>query len=68
MIIVSAISYLVSPIDLIPDIFPVIGLIDDMALISACIKLTKPELDKYLIWRQEHSTDTVDDNTDNKNG
>ena len=55
LIIVSALTYLISPIDLIPDLIPVVGLIDDMAVISACIKLTKPELEKYLKWREENS-------------
>ena len=46
LIIISALTYLISPIDLIPDFIPVAGLIDDMAVISACVKLTRPELKK----------------------
>ena len=51
IIIVSTLSYLISPIDLVPDFIPVIGLMDDMAIISVCVKSTKPELEKYLSWR-----------------
>lgn len=54
IIIVSALSYLISPIDLVPDLLPVVGLIDDMAVISICVKLTKNELEKYLAWRAEN--------------
>lgn len=52
IIIVSALSYLLSPIDLIPDFIPVVGLMDDMAVVSVCIKATKEELEKYLAWRE----------------
>ena len=58
LIIVSALTYLISPIDLIPDLIPVVGLVDDMAVISACIKLTKPELEKYLEWRNSNTPTT----------
>lgn len=52
LITISALTYLIAPIDLIPDFIPVVGFLDDMAMVSACIKLTKPELDKYLAWRE----------------
>ena len=52
VIIVSAISYLVSPIDLVPDFIPVVGLMDDMAIVSICIKATQAELGRYLSWRE----------------
>ena len=54
VIIVSAVSYLVSPIDLVPDFIPVVGLIDDMAIISICIKAVQSELEKYLAWREKN--------------
>ena len=54
VIIVSAVSYLVSPIDLVPDFIPVVGLMDDMAIISICIKATQCELEKYLVWREQN--------------
>lgn len=37
MIVVGAISYLVFPIDLIPDFIPVVGLADDSAIIAAAV-------------------------------
>ena len=62
VIIVSAISYLISPIDLIPDFIPVVGLLDDMAIVTVCIKATKEELERYLAWRSENGlSNTTED-------
>ena len=61
LIIVSALTYLISPIDLIPDFIPVIGLIDDIAVISVCVKKTKNQLEKYLAWREENGIDNEED-------
>ena len=48
--IVACMIYLVSPIDLIPDLLPG-GLIDDASVIIWVFNNTKSELDKYRIWR-----------------
>ena len=61
IIVVSALSYLISPIDLVPDFIPVIGLMDDMAIISVCIKATKTELEKYLEWRRINNVTISED-------
>jgi len=37
MIIVGALSYLIFPIDLIPDFIPVVGLVDDAGVIAAAV-------------------------------
>jgi uncharacterized membrane protein YkvA (DUF1232 family) len=37
--ITGALSYLVSPVDLIPDFIPEIGYTDDVAVLKACLKL-----------------------------
>lgn len=51
--IVSALVYFVSPIDLIPDTIPVIGHIDDAAVILACYKLVESDLNDYKEWRNK---------------
>ena len=56
-IIISALIYLISPIDLIPDILPIIGWIDDAMIVSVCIKHTGPEIEKYLQWRENNGMD-----------
>lgn len=51
--ILSALIYFVSPIDLIPDVIPIAGHIDDAAVVAACIALVKSDLDEYKKWRIE---------------
>ncbi|MCQ2547361.1 MAG: DUF1232 domain-containing protein [Clostridia bacterium] len=50
--IVAAGLYLVSPKDIIPDNVPVLGLVDDAAVITACIALTKSDLTEYSKWKE----------------
>jgi uncharacterized membrane protein YkvA (DUF1232 family) len=51
-IIVSALAamiYFVSPIDLIPDVIPIVGFLDDAAVLMLALKMgLSPELKKYL--------------------
>ena len=51
IMIVAALLYLVNPRDIIPDKYLGIGLIDDAAVIAACIALTKKDLDAYDAWK-----------------
>ena len=50
---VSAIVYIVSPVDLIPDVIPGIGHVDDVAVVLACLKLIESDLTEYIDWRKE---------------
>ena len=45
MIIVGALSYLIFPIDLIPDFIPVIGLADDAAVIATAVYKVMSHID-----------------------
>ncbi|MGX8774810.1 MAG: YkvA family protein [Bacillota bacterium] len=49
--IVAALLYLVNPKDIIPDKFLGVGLIDDAAVVAACIALTRADLDAYDAWK-----------------
>ena len=49
--IVAALLYLVNPKDIIPDKFIGVGLLDDAAVVAACIALTKTDLDAYDAWK-----------------
>lgn len=51
VMIVAALLYLVNPKDLIPDKYLGVGLIDDAAVVAACIALTKKDLDAYDAWK-----------------
>ena len=45
MIIVGALSYLIFPIDLIPDFVPVVGIADDSAVIAAAVYKVMSHID-----------------------
>lgn len=49
--ITGALIYFFSPVDLIPDIIPVIGLLDDMTVIGIALKLVAADLECYEEWR-----------------
>lgn len=46
-----AIAYLVSPLDLIPDFIPILGLTDDAALLAMFIASFNKDLEKYRQWK-----------------
>lgn len=51
---VLGLIYVISPIDLIPDfIFPVVGVMDDLAILSLAIPKLIKEVDKFLLWEAE---------------
>lgn len=51
----AALAYLICPIDLVPDFIPVIGLIDDLAVIGLCVGMVKNDLEKFRNWRRKNS-------------
>ena len=50
--VVAALLYLVKGKDIIPDGVPLLGLVDDLAVITAVIKLNEPEIEAYKAWKQ----------------
>lgn len=50
LVVVAAIVYFVSPIDLIPDFIPVTGLSDDFAVLLWVYNTLNLEIDKFLLW------------------
>jgi len=57
VLVIVAIIYFVSPIDLMPDIIPWIGLIDDASVIAFVVAQIKADLDNFLAWEVETSND-----------
>lgn len=49
--IVGVLIYWLAPVDLIPDVIPGIGLVDDAAVVSLALKLIKEDLDEYKRWK-----------------
>ncbi len=51
---IAAIIYMVKDQDLIPDSTPVLGHVDDLAILAAAFMVTDPELNAYSQWREEN--------------
>jgi uncharacterized membrane protein YkvA (DUF1232 family) len=47
-----ALLYVLNPFDLVPDALPLLGLLDDAAVVSACLSLVEQDLRDYQAWKQ----------------
>jgi uncharacterized membrane protein YkvA (DUF1232 family) len=47
-----ALLYVFNPFDIIPDVLPFIGAVDDAAVIGACLMLVERDLSKYRAWKE----------------
>jgi uncharacterized membrane protein YkvA (DUF1232 family) len=54
--IVAVLIYFVSPIDLIPDFLPVIGITDDVALVVWLLKTLSDDVRKFSDWEKNEKT------------
>ena len=52
--IVVALLYVLNPFDIIPDFIPVIGLIDDAAVVAACLLMVHEDLRNYRQWKMDN--------------
>jgi uncharacterized membrane protein YkvA (DUF1232 family) len=50
VIIVAAIIYLITPLDVIPDAIPGIGYLDDATVLALAVARTRQELDDFMVW------------------
>ncbi len=53
--IISALAYILTPADVIPDVIPGIGHLDDVAVVVACLKLVGSDIEEYEKWRKENN-------------
>ncbi len=53
---VGALVYMLKGKDLIPDKIPVIGAVDDIAVLALALQLNTVELEAYSKWREEKDT------------
>ena len=49
---VFTLIYVLNPFDLVPDMLPLIGQLDDVAVMGACLILVEQDLHKYKEWKQ----------------
>ena len=57
--IIAAIAYFVMPFDVIPDILPFVGFLDDIGLVAFVVSQVGRELDEYMDWRYENGLEGV---------
>lgn len=57
---ISALIYFVSVLDLIPDGLPIVGLLDDAAVVVVCWNCVKSDIEDYLAWRDRNGK-TIED-------
>ncbi len=57
---VAVIMYFLSPIDFVPDFIPVIGLLDDAALLAWFMTSIKGEMDKFEQWEKNNQARTIE--------
>ena len=55
--IVFTLIYVLNPFDLMPDMLPLIGQLDDVAVMGACLIMTEQDLHKYRDWKQDQARD-----------
>jgi len=51
-----ALLYVFNPFDIIPDVIPFVGALDDAAVIGACLMLVERDLKKYKSWKEGQLT------------
>jgi uncharacterized membrane protein YkvA (DUF1232 family) len=50
VIIIAAVIYVVSPLDVIPDAIPAIGFLDDATVVALALRRTRQDLDDFMTW------------------
>ncbi|MCQ2911355.1 MAG: DUF1232 domain-containing protein [Clostridia bacterium] len=60
--VVSALTYWLAPIDILPDFLGIFGFTDDAIVMGFCLNMIKSDLDDYIAWREfKENTLTSDD-------
>ena len=59
-VVTAAIVYFVMPLDFIPDLLPVLGLMDDVALIAWTTSQVKVDIDRFLEWEARQQAQASD--------
>lgn len=52
--IVATVVYFLIPTDLIPDVLPALGLLDDLSVLTFMVRQVGKDLEKYQQWREEN--------------
>ena len=52
--IILTLVYVFSPIDIIPDCIPGIGVVDDSAMVGFCIAAARSDIEDFRVWARAH--------------
>lgn len=56
LLIVAAVLYFINPIDLLPDLMPLVGLTDDFAVLFMVYKSIGSDIENFLSWEKSRIT------------
>ena len=51
--ITSTLLYIINPLDLAPDFIPFIGYLDDISVLTFCLKLVKSDINDFKNWKEQ---------------
>ena len=52
--IILTLLYVFSPIDIIPDCIPGVGLVDDAAMVGFCLAAARSDIEDFRVWARAH--------------
>ena len=59
-IVAGALLYFVAPLDLLPDLLPAAGFIDDFAVIAFAVNAVRKEIEHFRLWRGRKTRASAD--------
>ena len=60
---VFALLYVFNPFDLVPDVLPFVGAVDDATVIGACLLMMEQDLNKFRHWKEGQAGSQLEGNT-----
>ncbi|HET9908096.1 MAG TPA: YkvA family protein [Anaerolineales bacterium] len=61
---VFALLYVFNPFDLVPDVLPFVGAVDDATVIGACLLMMEKDLNKFRKWKEGQNQNQIEGNTE----
>jgi uncharacterized membrane protein YkvA (DUF1232 family) len=59
LLIVAAVLYFINPIDVIPDLLPLVGLTDDFGVLFMVYQSLRTDIEQFLEWEKSHTTSVL---------
>mgnify|MGYP006297151283 CR=1 FL=1 len=47
--------YLINPLDLVPDVIPLLGIVDDSLVVGLFLALFSRDVKKYILWKKSNT-------------